>query len=67
MFIYHNGHHGCYLAVKIVSYILKKGQGRPFEKERIQFIDLIVFIAHGILNYLPIYDSTVLSRNQILQ
>ena len=28
-----NGHHGCYLAVKIVSYILKKAQGRKFEKE----------------------------------
>ena len=27
------GHHGCYLAVKMVSYILKKAQGRKFEKE----------------------------------
>ena len=25
--IYHNGHHGCNLAVKIVSNILKKAQG----------------------------------------
>ena len=31
--IYHNSHHGCYLAVKIVSNILKKAQGRKFEKE----------------------------------
>ena len=31
--IYHNSHHGCYLAVKIVSYILKKALGRKFEKE----------------------------------
>ena len=27
------GHPGCYLAVKIVSYILKKAQDRKFEKE----------------------------------
>ena len=26
-------YHGCYLAVKIVSNILKKAQGRKFEKE----------------------------------
>ena len=31
--IYHNSHHGCYLGVKIVSNILKKAQGRKFEKE----------------------------------
>ena len=31
--IYHNSHHGCYLTVKIVSNILKKAQGRKFEKE----------------------------------
>ena len=31
--IYRNGHHGFYLAVKIVSNILKKAQGRKFEKE----------------------------------
>ena len=31
--IYHNSHHGCYLAVKIVSNILKKAQGQKFEKE----------------------------------
>ena len=32
--IYHNSHHGCYLAVKIVSNVLKKAQGRKFEKEK---------------------------------
>ena len=26
-------HHGCYLAVKIVSNILKKAEGQKFEKE----------------------------------
>ena len=31
--IYHDSHHGCYLAVEIVSNILKKAQGRKFEKE----------------------------------
>ena len=31
--IYHNSHHGCYLPVKFVSNILKKAQGRKFEKE----------------------------------
>ena len=39
---YHNGHHGCYLAVKTVSNILKKAQGRNFEKEWIQFIDILM-------------------------
>ena len=29
----HDDHHGCYLAVKIVSNILKKAQGRKFVKE----------------------------------
>ena len=43
------GHHGCYLAVKMVSYILKKAQGRKFEKEWIQFIDFIVIIPYGII------------------
>ena len=49
-----SSHHGCYLAVKIVSYILKKAQGRKFEKEWIHFIDFIVIIPYGIiiLNYL---------------
>ena len=47
-------HHGCYLAVKIVSNILKKAQGRKFEKEWIQLIDFIGIIPYGIiiLNYL---------------
>ena len=27
------GHHGCYLAVKVVSNILKKAHGRKFQKE----------------------------------
>ena len=30
----HDDHHGCYLAVKIVSNILKKAQGRKFDKKR---------------------------------
>ena len=40
--------------MKIVSNILKKAQGRKFEKEWIQFIDFIVIIPSGIiiLNYL---------------
>ena len=42
--IYHNSHHGCYLAVKIVSNILKKAQGRKFEKELIQFIDFFFLV-----------------------
>ena len=31
--IYHNGHHGCYLTVKIVSNFMKKAKGQKFEKE----------------------------------
>ena len=54
-----NGHHGCYLAVKIVSNILKKAQVRKFEKEWIQFIDFIVIIPFGIiiLNYLCYFSD----------
>ena len=50
----HDGHHGCYLAVKIVSNILEKAQGRKYEKEWIQYIDFIVIIPFGIIiwNYL---------------
>ena len=54
--IYHNSHHGCYLAVKIVSNILKKAQGRKFEKEWIQFIDYNFFIDqkwHNCANKFP--------------
>ena len=40
------GHHECYLAVKIVSNILKKAQGRKFEKECLQFIDYIIIYLH---------------------
>ena len=45
--IYHNSHHGFYLAVKIVSNILKKAQGRKFEKEWIQFIDYNSMVLNG--------------------
>ena len=37
------GHHGCYLVEKVVSNILKKAHGRKFDKERMQFIDFIVY------------------------
>ena len=40
-----DSHHGCYLAVKIVSNILRKAQGRKFEKEWIQFIDIMAYLS----------------------
>ena len=50
-------HHGCYLAVKIVSNTLKKAQGRKFEKECIQSIDLITIIPFGIIIWIFVYVS----------
>ena len=45
--------------MKFVSNILKKAQGRKFEKELIQFIDFIVIIPYGIIifDYFEIVQS----------
>ena len=56
----HNGHHGCYLALKNVSNS-KKAKDQKSEKECIQFIDFIVVIPCGIivLNYILRYIGLV--------